>query len=190
MSPVTQPPPPPPGCWPVKTIEDIVPEYRRTPIETLFLYHNLAAPFQEHAKPELLVGTCMDYRIQLRIAPNLAFVMRLGGANFRGLEFHMSLAIASGVRTICLIAHDQCAMAGVSNRGQTFVRGLADNGGWSEQEAQEHFESDAPNNDVGNSVEFAREEALRLSRRYPNTLVAPLFYSIENHVLFQVVSPD
>ena len=176
----------PSACRPVQAYDDILPAYRGTPIEELLVYHNLGSPFKQHPKPELLIGTCMDFRILLRIPRDFAYVLRVGGGNVRGLEFHVSLAVASGVRAICLIGHDQCAMSGVVDRDQAFVRGLVEHAGWSDHEAQIHYETYCSRFAIGDEIDFVRSEAGRLGRYYPAMLVAPLFYSVSERVLYQV----
>ena len=178
------------GCLPVESPDDVIPAYRGTPIEELLAYHNLGTPFEQHPKPELLIGTCMDFRILLRIPRDFAYVLRVGGGNLRGLEFHVSLAVASGVRAICLIGHDQCAMRGVADRNQAFVRGLVEHAGWSDHEAQIHFETYSSRFVIGDEIEFVRSEAARLNRYYPRMLVAPLFYCVSERVLYQVDSSE
>ncbi len=57
----------------------------------------------------------MDHRNRLRIPENFAYIMRSGGADFRGLEFQISFAIGvGGVRVIALIGHDHCVFAATS----------------------------------------------------------------------------
>jgi carbonic anhydrase len=77
-------------------------------------------------------------------------------------------------------------MGGVVDRGRSFVRGLVEHGGWSNRDAQNHFKTHAPNFEIGDVIGFVQSEALRLSRRYPRVVVAPLFYSVEERVLYQV----
>jgi carbonic anhydrase len=80
----------------INSIEDILPEYRKTPIGLLLEYHNLNRPFNTYDKAELLVGMCMDNRKHLNIPDNFAFIIRAGGANLRYSEFKVSYAIAVG----------------------------------------------------------------------------------------------
>jgi carbonic anhydrase len=176
----------PPGCRPVQAIEDILPAYRGTPVEEFLAYHNLGTPFKQHPNPELLIGTCMDFRILLRIPRDFAYVLRVGGANLRGLEFHVSLAVASGVKAICLMGHDQCAMSRVVDRDQAFVSGLVEHAGWGEHEAQIHFETYSSRFAIGDEIDFVRSEAARLNRYYPRMLVAPLFYCVQERVIHQI----
>lgn len=177
---------PPEGCRHVRSFDDILPEYRGTPIEDLFAYHDLGASFQQHAVARLLIGTCMDNRIWLRIPPDFAYVMRVGGANLRDLEFQISLVIAlRGVSAVCLIGHDDCAMTGLKGRQAAFVKGLVENAGWNRRDAQGHFDSHA-RFEVGDAIGFVRAEARRLSQLYPRIVVAPLFYSVVDRTLYQV----
>ena len=176
----------PQECRPVRTREDLLPEYRGTPIEDLFAYHNFGASFRRHTEAELLIGTCMDSRIWLRIPPDFALELRVGGANLRGLEFQVSLAIAlRGVSSVCLIGHDDCAMTGMKTRQAEFIRGLVENGGWNRRYAQRHFKLHT-RFEIEDTMGFVRTEALRLSQHYPRIVVAPLFYSVVNRALYQV----
>ena len=175
-----------PGCRPVQAYDDIIPGYRGTAIADLFAYHNLGAPLREHARPELLIGTCMDYRISLRMPPDFAYLIRVGGANLRGLDFHVSVAVAfGGVRAICLIGHDECAMVGVAERQDAFVRGLVENGGWCRRDARSQFLAHAPHLEIGEVAGFVRSEAVRLSWRYPRVVVAPLHYAVGERLLYR-----
>src|SRR6185503_7125852 len=96
---------------PVNYRSDILPEYQDTPAGQLLEYHNLERALGSAAKPELLIGMCMDARKALRMPQDFAFVLRTAGANMRDNEFRMSYAIAiAGVKTIVLIAHTDCGM--------------------------------------------------------------------------------
>ena len=67
---------------PVQKPDQILPKYRNTPIERLFLYHNLKEtlpPTSVHA--ELLIGLCMDNRKDLIIPNEFAYIIRGAGAN-------------------------------------------------------------------------------------------------------------
>lgn len=176
----------PTACLPVQAHEDILPAYRGSPVEELLAYHNLGDPFRQHPKPELLVGTCMDFRIEFRIPRDFAYVLRVGGANLRGLEFHVSLAVANGVKAICLIGHDQCAMSKVVDRKEAFVSGLVEHADWGNHEAQTHYETYSPRFAIGPEIEFVQSETVRLRRFYPSVLVAPLFYTVSDRILFQI----
>src|SRR6478672_8844361 len=116
---------------PVNYRDDILPEYRGTPVELLLEYHNLGRAIAGNLTPQLLIGMCMDSRKSLRIPNDFAFVLRTAGANMRDNEFRISYAIAvGGVRTIVLIAHTDCGMAQLAKRHDQFIEGMVTNAGW------------------------------------------------------------
>ena len=172
---------------PVGSRCDIFEEYRETPIADLLAFHNLGVPHRHYTRAQLLVGMCMDHRLRLRVPRNFAYVLRTGGANFRGLEFQISFAIAvGGVRAVCLIGHDECGMAGLASRRESFVEGLMENAGWQREAAEKHFDALAARFETSDSAEFVLSEAERLRRQYPEMLVAPLLYSLGDGALNQI----
>jgi carbonic anhydrase len=175
---------------PVNYRDDILPEYRETPVGLLLEYHNLGRAIGSVASPQLLVGMCMDSRKSLRIPNDFAFVLRTAGANMRDNEFRVSYAIAvGGVRTIALIAHTDCGMARLSERREQFIRGLMEAAGWDEARAARHFEDSAPKFGMSDEVEFVLREASRLRAIYPRITVVPLLYRVEDDLLYQL-RPD
>ena len=171
----------------VASKEDILPQYRETPIGFLLEYHNLNREFKPYANADLLIGMCMDNRKHLHIPDNFAFIIRAGGANLRYSEFKVSYAIAvGGVRCIALIGHTQCGMVNLIARKEQFVQGLVKAAGWEEQSAEEHFFHFAPMFEIGNEVDFILSEVKRLRLRYPKILVAPLMYRVEDNRLYLI----
>ncbi len=166
---------------------DIFSEYRNTPVGSLLEYHNLNRSPDRYAKPELLIGMCMDNRKHLHIPDNFAYIIRSGGGNLRYSEFKVSYAIAIGqVRHIALIGHNNCGMVNLFSRKEKFVSGLVDNAGWDRERAEEHFMHFAPMFEIGNEIDFLLNEAKRLRLRYPKTTIAPLFYQIEDNKLYMI----
>ncbi len=169
----------------VKSRSDIYQKYRDTPIEQLLRYHNLNEPMTTCMKASLLVGMCMDNRKQLRIPNNFAYIIRTGGGNLRYNEFKISYAIALGdVKCIALIGHDHCGMVNLISKKQEFIQGMVKNAGWKEIQAEEHFNSFAPMFEIENEVGFLNSEVKRLREKYPGILIAPLFYHIEDNLLY------
>jgi carbonic anhydrase len=169
---------------PVHSVEDIPDAWRDTPAARLLEYHNLRRPFDRYDRAALLIGMCMDHRKQLRIPDQFAYILRAGGANLRPSEFKVSYAIAvGGVRDIALIAHTQCGMSGLSARRDAFVAGLVDVG-WRREDAESHFERNAPEFEIGNEIDFVVAEAARIGGRYPGVLVTPLVYRVEDSRLY------
>jgi len=176
-----------PEIIPVNFQDDILPEYRGTPVGRLLEYHNLGRAIGSMSTPQLLIGMCMDSRKSLRIPNDFAFVLRTAGANMRDNEFRISYAIAvGGVRTIVLIAHTDCGMARLGERRDQFIQGLMEAAGWDETRATRHFEESAPKFGIRNEVDFVINEAERLRGIYPRITVVPLLYRVEDDLLYQL----
>ena len=171
----------------IKTTEDIFPEYRQTPIGLLLEYHNLNRPTDKYAQAQLLIGTCMDNRIHLRLPENFAFIIRAGGANLRYSEFTVSYAVAVGnIQHIALIARSNCGMVNLSARKSQFVNGLVEKTDCEKEWGEDHFMHLAPLFEIGNEIDFVLSEAKRLRVRYPKITVAPLFYRVEDNRLYLI----
>lgn len=170
----------------VQSEEDIFPEYRNTPVGRLLEYHNLNRPYPTYSQAEILVGMCMDNRKSLRIPDNYAFIIRTGGGNLRNSEFKVSYAVAiGGVQAIALIAHNHCGMVNLAGKKEAFIEGLVRTG-WEREFAEQHFDHFAPLFEIGNEIDFVLSEAVRLRHRYPQILIAPLFYKIEDNQLYLI----
>lgn len=171
----------------INSREDILPEYRDTPIGLLLEYHNLNKRFCNYESPQMLIGMCMDNRKNLWIPENFAYIIRSGGANLFYHEFQVSYAIGvGGIQHIALIGHTNCEMVQLENRKEEFINGMAANAGWKEETAQMHFENLSLFFEIGNAVDFLLAEAGRLRKRYPKVTIAPLFFDDESSKLFQV----
>jgi carbonic anhydrase len=170
---------------PITSIDDILHEYRQTPIGLLLEYHNLNRPFETFEKAQLLVGMCMDNRKHLHMPDNFAFIIRSGGANLRYSEFKVSYAISVGqVSHIALIGHNNCGMVNLFSRKTEFIDGLVTCAGWEREKAEEHFVHFAPMFEIGNETDFILSETKRLRLRYPKVTIAPLIYLVEDNKLY------
>lgn len=164
---------------------ELFPKYKNTPVEQLFKYHNFDYSEGGPAKAQMLVGMCMDNRNQLKIPNNFAYILRTGGGNMRSIEFKISYAIAlGGVKCVALIGHNHCGMTNLVAKRKEFIQGMVNNAGWTEKQADEHFMSFAPIFEIENEIKFLISETQRLRERYPKVLIAPLFYKIEDHLLY------
>ncbi len=174
---------------PVTSVDDILPMYRGTPLESMLRYHNLREQRPPTSgSPVLLVSMCMDHRKELHIPNEFAYILRSAGGNLRDSEFEVSYAIAvGGVDTIALLAHTDCGMAHVSAKRDRFVNGLVSRAGWSQDEALRHFEEASSRYEIGDAALFVAAEAKRLRTRYPRVLVGPFLYAVESDLLAQVV---
>jgi carbonic anhydrase len=172
---------------PVTKKEDILPEYRNTPIGDLLEYHNLERPFGEYQNAQLLVGMCMDNRKHLHMPDNFSFIIRTGGANLRYSEFKVSFAISvGGVKHIALIGHSHCGMVNLIARKDQFIKGLVDIAGWDRDQAEDHFLHFAPMYEIGSEIDFILSETNRLRLRYPKILIAPMLYLVEDNRLYLI----
>lgn len=170
----------------IHSLQDILPEYRNTPIGDLLEYHNLNRSLDSVEKAQILIGMCMDNRKSLRIPENFAFILRTGGGNLRYSEFKVSYAVSiGGVKAIALLAHNQCGMVNLVSKREAFIEGLI-HSGWEREFAEQHFVNFAPLYEIGNEIDFVLVEAQRLRQRYPNLLVAPLYYRIEDNAILLV----
>ena len=142
--------------------DDILPEYRSTPIGLLIEYQNLNRPFDSYDRAQLLVGMCMDNRKHLHIPENFAYIIRSGGANLRYSEFKVSYAIGVGnVAHIALIGHNNCGMVNLISRKSEFIDGLVNSAGWERDRAEEHFFHYAPMFEIGSETDFILSETKR-----------------------------
>ena len=171
----------------INSAEDILPAYLNSPISRLLEYHNLDRPYETYNSAELLIGMCMDNRKHLHIPENFAYIIRSGGANLRYSEFRVSYAIAvGGVKAIALIGHNNCGMVNLMARRTQFIKGLVENAGWPKEEAEDHFYHFEPMHEIGNEVDFVASESKRMRLRYPKILVAPMFYNVNDNLLYLV----
>jgi len=172
---------------PVNSKADIFQEYINTPFEELLSYHNFNMTFHNYEKASLLISMCMDNRNQLNIPNNFAYILRSGGGNLRHNEFKVSYAVAVGqVNFIALIGHSQCGMVKLHERREIFIDGLVENAGWDREFAEDHFNQFAPIFEIGNEIDFLLTEVKRIRNRYPKVMVAPFYYRVEDHNLYQV----
>lgn len=171
----------------INTVDNILPEYRQTPIGLLLEYHNLNRPLDAYDRAQILIGMCMDNRKHLHIPDNFAFIIRSGGANLRYSEFKVSYAIGVGkVSHIALIGHNNCGMVNLIARKNEFIEGLVNSAGWERDRAEEHFFHFAPMFEIGSEIDFILSETKRLRLRYPKIQIAPIFYLVEDNRLYLI----
>ncbi|HEX7356640.1 MAG TPA: carbonic anhydrase [Ignavibacteriaceae bacterium] len=172
---------------PIKKKQDISEKYLNTPIGLLLEYHNLNLNFETYSSAKLLIGMCMDNRKHLNIPDNFAFIIRTGGANLRYSEFKVSFAIAvGGVKHIALIGHSNCGMVNLASKKTQFIEKLSENGGWTLEQAEEHFNNYAPMFEINNEIDFILSETSRLRLRYPKVIIAPMYYRVEDNLLYLI----
>lgn len=116
---------------------------------------------------------------------NFAYIIRSGGANLSYSEFKVSFAISvGGVRHIVLIAHSNCGMVNLISKKTQFIEKLSENSGWTIEQAEEHFNNYAPMFEINNEIDFILSETARLRLRYPKVQIAPMYYKLEDNLLY------
>lgn len=169
----------------INKVSDIPAVYQNTPIGLLLEYHNLNRGFENYTDAQLLIGMCMDHRNNLNLPEKFTYRIRTGGANLRYSEFKVSFAISvGGVKHIALIGHSNCSMVNLVSKKDQFVKKLAENGGWSIEQAEEHFNNYAPMFEINNEIDFILSETARLRKRYPKIKIAPMYYRVEDDLLY------
>jgi len=167
--------------------EKIPNEYLNTPIKTLLEYHNFGKPFLEHSKPELLIGTCMDYRINLRIPPNYAFIIRNAGASLRYNEFQIAFALSvGGCKAIAVIGHTDCGMVNLSEKRSEFIEKMIKKFNYDKLAIEKYFDLHFPNNAIENEIAFTKKQADELKQKYPNIPIIALVYEVKDNLLYHI----
>ncbi len=167
---------------------DILVRYQGTPIADWLRYHNLGEGPHIYDSPQLLIITCMDYRIHLHVPKNFAYVLRLAGANLRHQAFDLACVLAfAGIRHVCVVGHTDCAMESLNTRREDFASGLEKTGGWSKAGAELQFDLYAPRFHILHVVDFTLFQAGWLERKLPRILVAPLIFDVKDSSLYEIV---
>lgn len=167
--------------------EKIPAEYLNTPLQHLIEYHNFGYKFQEYEKPQLLIGTCMDYRINLRIPDKFAFVIRNGGASLKHNDFQMAFALSvGGCQAIAVIGHTDCGMVNLPNKHDLFVDGMTNRLNYEQSEADEFFRTRSVENEIYSEIEFTKNQAKQLSEKYPNIPVIAMIYEVKDNLLYHI----
>jgi carbonic anhydrase len=166
----------------------VLSQYRATPVEALFRAHNLGEAIPPERQPQLVVVTCMDPRVCLRLPPGFAYVLRTGGARLDGNEFALSLALALGrIRSVALVGHTDCAMANLGRHEKALRDDLRTRWGWPPRAARSHLRRGArAAARIGRVEAFVRRSARALARRYPGLAAAPLVYEVADGRLYHV----
>ena len=171
----------------IHTAENIPPVYHNTPIGLLLEYHNLNRPLDRYTKACLLIGMCIDNRKHLRVPKNFGFTIRSAGANLKEFEFNVSYAIAVGeVNSIALIGHSNCGMVDLTSKKDQFIHGLVEKAGWEPVDAEDHFLHNLPSYELRNVIDFTLSEVIRLRQAYQNIQVAPMYYKVEDNLLYLI----
>lgn len=170
---------------PINRLSDIPSALQDSPVGLLLAYHNLRRPLENYPAAQLLIATCMDFRVHLRIPEQFAFIMRTGGANVQQNEFQIAYALTlGGLKSIALVGHTDCGMVNLEQRRRQYIQGLIEITNWEEKAAEEHFSSHAPQNEIGDETGFILSEAKRLNALFPKVDCVPLLYQVSDKNLY------
>ena len=164
--------------------EQIPDEFKQTPIANLLEYHNLGKVQSNYSTAQILIGTCMDYRVRFQIPLNFAYMIRTGGANMKNMEFKISYAIAVGdIKHIAIIGHSDCAMTKLAVNKKIFIRGLVKQSKWSAKKAIRHFSDKSQVFEIKDEIDFTLKESKRLRKLYPGITIIPMIYDVDDNKL-------
>lgn len=162
---------------PVRAWWDVPAEWRETPVGDFLAYQNLGRPHVRHDKAVLLIGTCMDGRIALRVPPGFAFILRTAGANLAAVQGNVSYVLGSqAIRFVAVVGHTGCWAVGLEGKRAEIVEGLVSSAGWERHEAVRHVESEVVPHGIDEPAAFAVREAQRIEAAYPRVRAAAMLY--------------
>lgn len=171
----------------IDSFDKIPSEYINTPIQKLLEFHNLNIPYDVYIQPKILIGTCMDYRINLRIPPNFGFIIRNGGASLKHNDFQVAFAMAvGGCEAIAVIGHTDCGMVNLHTKHNAFIEGMIGKLKFEPSEAEKFFNTKSSENEISNEIEFTRKQAQQLKYKYPDIPVIALIYEVKDGLLYHI----
>jgi carbonic anhydrase len=169
----------------IRSKNDIPNEFRGTPVEKLLCYHNFRNKHDHYEHPEILIGKCMDYRVNLRVPPAFAYKLRTGGCNLGHNDFQVAYIVAvGGVRAIALIGHTDCGMVNLEKKRERFIKGFTEQSDWEPEQAAEFFDCFASENTLCRESDILFEEAARYRQWFPRLPVAVLLFRVEDRLLY------
>lgn len=158
-----------------------------TPIELVLRAQNFeGADIPYVARPEVIIGMCVDEGKTVMLPKVWAHVIRREGASMRGSEFAIALAVANGIKYMALIAHDDCAMGNTAEHIDAFVEAMSNQHGWDKQQAAAFFNVYVRSTELGNEIDFVLEEGARLERIFKGMMVVPLVYKSDPDRLYLI----
>lgn len=121
---------------------DVPQRWHNTPVNALIAAQNFNHPVTPVGTPQILIATCIDFRLMPKVPPAYAYVIRVATGRLIGLEFALTYGIAEGVKHVALIGHDDCGMTKISQHGPLMIDVLVDQG-WDRERAEEYVASQA-----------------------------------------------
>jgi len=168
--------------------DQVLEPYRNTPIAQLLAAQNLGRTIAEPAGPSMVIITCMDHRVMLNVPRRWAFQLRTAGAAVEPVLDNIAFAVAvAGIETIAVIGHTDCAMTRAAEARGQFLDRLVESQQWTAGEAGKAYEHLLSTCAIDDPVAATYQRCALLQRRFPNCLVAPLLYDVDDATLSQIV---
>ncbi len=167
---------------------DIPTKLRGTPVESVISSHNFyeVSEIDSDESADLIIGMCVDYRKQLHLPKNTAYIIRSPGANMKDCEFGIALGIGAGLSYFALIVHNRCLMSNPFEKKNVVLNALTNAHGWNYTQAETFFDRIANEKEIDDPVEFAIKESARLRKLFKNLKVIPMMYSVDNDRLYLI----
>ena len=168
---------------PIEAPGDIPDRWKGSPIEKLILSHNFETEIETSGNPELVIGTCIEFRYQPRIPSSFAYMLRRASGRLNGSEFSIAYTLAKGVRHLALIGHNDCGMAKVAENKQLMIDALVEQG-WYKDRAEDYVNVNASRYAISDELGALKNEYFRLRRLFQKLEIAPLFLSLANSKIY------
>lgn len=171
----------------VRSADDILETYRGTRIGDLLAAHNLGTDASVTDPADVVIVTCMDYRIDLRLPDRFAFQLRTAGATPEPVLANLAFAVSvAGVRTIAVIGHTDCAMCRAESGMEAMATHLTTQEHWTPGAARDARHTITQTFEISDPVPATIAYARRLATLFPSCLVAPLLYQVEDDAVVQI----
>ncbi len=171
----------------IDTINKIPPKYLHTPVQKLLEFHNMGVYHDVYQKPQITIGTCMDYRVVFRIPDKFAYIIRNGGSHLEHSDFHLAYSIAVGhIKAIAVIGHTDCGMLNLEDQKHKFIEGLSHSLHWTEQKTTGFFDNYYLENEIYDEVQFTLKQVATLREKVPNLVIAPFVFDVKDGFLYLI----
>ena len=78
-------------------------------------------------------------------------------------------------------------MVNIQASQNLIINGLISKTGWEKDNAIEHYNNYVSQFEINDELEFVILEAMRIQKKYPIILVAPLMYNTKDNKLYQIL---
>ncbi len=161
------------------TSVDIPARWRGTPIEQFIQAQNLGYPLHPQTRPQVLIASCMEFRYSMPVPAGYAYIIRTPGGRLIGSELAIGYALHKGVTNILLIAHDDCGMTHLVEKGPEIVEAFVEQG-WGREQATQFVKEQTARLAVKDELDALQQEYLRLKSLFKKVHVAPLFLTLSD----------